>query len=62
MLRTTEGKNKGHIVVKIKGDRWDTTHECQVCGKDFAGKNSALVELDNGQDAIICSECADKVQ
>ena len=61
MIRTTEGRNKGHIVVKIKGDHWDTSHECQVCGKDFSGTNAALVELDNGQNAIICSECADKI-
>ena len=61
MIITIEGKNKGHTAIKIKS-RWDTSHECQACGKGFVGKNSALVELDNGQDAIICSECADKVQ
>jgi len=60
MLQTTEGTSKGHSVVRII-KRCDTEHECQVCGKDFSGKNAALVELDNGQDAIVCSECADKV-
>jgi len=62
MLKITEGSNKGQTVVKIKS-RWDTTsHECQACNKNFAGENAALVELANGNTAIICSECADKIK
>jgi len=60
MIKTIEGKNKGHTVVKIKS-RWDTSHECQACGKNFAGKNAALVELDNDNTAIICASCAEKI-
>jgi len=59
MIKIIEGKNRGHIVVKIKS-RCDTSHECQACGKDFSGNNAALVELDNGNDAIICVSCAEK--
>ena len=59
-MKTIEGKNKGYTIVKIKS-RWDTSHECQACGKDFSGKNSALVDLDNGNTAIICALCAEKI-
>ena len=56
MVTITKGSNKGHNVVKIKS-RWDTSHECQSCRENFSGKDAALVELDNGNDAIICASC-----
>jgi len=60
ILKITEGKDKGHTVVKIKS-RWNTDHECQACGKDFAGNDAAVVLLDNGNEALICSKCAEQL-
>lgn len=50
-----------HKVVKIKS-RWNTSHECESCDKRFCGNMAALVELDNGDDRIICAECVKKVK
>ena len=59
-MQITEGSQRGHCVRRIIS-RWDTTHECQVCNKDFAGNNAVLVELDNEQQGIICADCAEKL-
>ena len=60
MVKITEGLNKGEGIVRINS-RLDTSHECQACNRNTAGDNAALVELANGDYAIICSECADKI-
>ena len=46
-----------HRVIKIKGGGGNTSHECEFCGKEFAGYNSSLIELDNGEDRIVCENC-----
>lgn len=60
VLKITEGADKGHTVVEIKS-HWNTDHECQACGKDFSGNNAAIVILDNGNEALICSDCAEQL-
>lgn len=35
---------------------WNTTHECEYCGKNSAGKGAALVIKDK-EERIICSSC-----
>lgn len=42
--------------MKILG-RYNTSHECEACDKSFAGMNSALIELDDGRQRIICADC-----
>ena len=33
----------------------------KACGKDFAGNDAAVVLLDNGNEALICSKCAEQL-
>lgn len=37
--------------------RWNTSHECDLCDKHYAGKNAALIETDKGQQLIVCAKC-----
>lgn len=37
--------------------RWNTTHECERCGKGYAGRNAALIITDRGKKKIVCSNC-----
>lgn len=48
-------------VTGIISSGWNTTHECELCDKEYAGINSSLIELDNGGKRIVCNECRDKL-
>ncbi len=40
--------------------RWNTSHECELCGKGFCGENAVLVVMGDGAERIIGADCAKK--
>ena len=36
---------------------WHTSHECEACDKNHCG-SAALIQMDDGREHIICSDCA----